>query len=120
MVVRFADTSTKMDEAVRLAEQSGGVLEQICAGTLQVATMIESIAAATEEQTSSASSVRDGVTQIAVSSNETAQGAGDAAKAATVLWEQSRALTALVGGFKLDMSPANQVGTLAALGVRER
>lgn len=120
VVERFSSTSAKMDEAVGLASQSGQVLEQICQGTGQVAGMIESIAAATEEQSASAGSVRDGVSQMAVTTSETAQGADDASRAASALHEQSRVLTTLVGGFKLDMPPVNHGATLAALGVRER
>jgi methyl-accepting chemotaxis protein len=102
-VERFGHTAAKVDEAVGLAEKSGQVLDLICESTNQVSGTIESIAAATEQQNAAARSVRDGITMIATSTNETAQGAAEAARAAATLSQKSSELTDLVGGFKLTM-----------------
>lgn len=111
-VERFAHTAVKVDEAVGLAEKSGQVLDLICESTSQVSGTIESIAAATEEQNAAARSVRDGITMIATSTSETAQGAAEAARSACTLSQKSSELTDLVGGFKLDM-PTSADGTQA-------
>jgi methyl-accepting chemotaxis protein len=106
VVAQIGQTAAGAEAGVKLAEETGAALTEIVSDTGSVASMIQSIAAATEEQTAASTSVRTNVTSIETSSQEAAGAANEVAKAAATLYDQSRELQALVGGFKIKRAQA--------------
>ena len=100
-VERMTAGTEQVQVGVQKATQAGQSLEQIVAGAQEVAGMIQSIAAAAEEQSAAAEQVSRGVQQVSAVTNQSAEGAGESAMAANQLSEKAEQLQALVGRFKL-------------------
>jgi len=90
-----------VSEGVTLAGNAGDSLREIVGGSGQVATMIQSIAAGAEEQSSAATEVSRSIEAINAISNESAEGVRQAAEAATQLSTKAEQLQALVSRFRL-------------------
>jgi methyl-accepting chemotaxis protein len=96
----------KVQAGVKLAEQAGSVLAGIVEGSGKVASMIQTIAAASEEQSAAAEQISKNVDQINAVTTQAAQGASQAAAAATQLSAKSEQLQRLVGQFKFNARAA--------------
>ncbi len=107
-VERMSTGTERVDEGVRLAEQAGDSLSAIVEGSDRVATMIQSIAAAAEEQSAASEEIARNVEQINAVTKQSAEGAGQAAQAATQLSGKAEQLQQLVGQFKLQRAVAEQ------------
>nr|WP_280102111.1 methyl-accepting chemotaxis protein [Vibrio nigripulchritudo] len=101
-VNRMDAGTTHVEEGVELAGRAGTSLEHIVAGAEAVASMIDSIAAASEEQANASAAVRESVVTVSeVSKNANSQ-ASDAASSARELSSQTEKLKSLVSQFKVS------------------
>ncbi|CCN85615.1 putative Methyl-accepting chemotaxis protein [Vibrio nigripulchritudo SFn27] len=101
-VNRMDAGTTHVEEGVELAGRAGTSLEDIVAGAEAVASMIDSIAAASEEQANASAAVRESVVTVSeVSKNANSQ-ASDAASSARELSSQTEKLKSLVSQFKVS------------------
>jgi methyl-accepting chemotaxis protein len=87
---------------VEKATSAGESLEKIVRASRDVATMIQSIAAAAEQQSSASEEVSRSMSSIQVITQESTKGAQQAAEAATSLSEKAEKLNQLVARFKLN------------------
>ncbi|PKF80389.1 chemotaxis protein [Vibrio sp. vnigr-6D03] len=101
-VDRMNAGTSHVEEGVELAGKAGTSLEDIVAGAEAVATMIDSIAAASEEQANASVAVRESVETVSeVSKNANSQ-ANQAASSARDLSSQTDKLKTLVAQFKVS------------------
>ncbi|MEQ9453230.1 MAG: methyl-accepting chemotaxis protein [Phycisphaeraceae bacterium] len=91
----------RVGRGVDQAEQAGDSLRQIVDNTLQVGTMIQSIAASSREQSIASQEVSKNVEQITVIGQESSEAAQSAAEVASVLSGRAEQLQKLVRQFKL-------------------
>lgn len=101
-VDRMQSGQERVDEGVQLAEQAGEALGVIVNESQALAGMIQSIAAAAEEQSAASTEVAQTVESINAVTNESTEGVRQAAQAAAQLSAKSEELQQLVGQFKLD------------------
>jgi methyl-accepting chemotaxis protein len=101
-VQRMGSGTERVTEGVSLAEQAGESLQSIVNGSKTVAEMIQSIAAAAEEQSAAAEQISKNVESINAVTRQSAEGADQAASAATQLSSKSEQLQRLVGQFKIE------------------
>ena len=101
-VQRMGSGTERVTEGVTLAEQAGESLQSIVNGSKTVAEMIQSIAAAAEEQSAAAEQISKNVESINAVTRQSAEGADQAASAATQLSSKSEQLQRLVGQFKIE------------------
>jgi methyl-accepting chemotaxis protein len=92
----------RVAEGAQLADQAGEALMAIVTGSREVAGMIQSIAAGSEEQSAAAEQIARNVESINAVSQQAAEGASQAAAAAAQLSAKSEQLQQLVGQFKLQ------------------
>ncbi len=100
-VEQIGEGSKRVERGVELANSAGEALSRITGSSQRMTGMVQSIAAAAEEQSATAEEIARSVEQINAVTRESADGAGQAAKAAALLSEQSEKLQVLVGRFKL-------------------
>lgn len=100
-VERMQSGTSRVDEGVSLARQAGSALTSIVESSQGVAAMIQSIAAAAEQQSNASGEISRNVEQINAVTSESAQGVQQAAAAATQLSEKAEQLQSLVGRFRL-------------------
>jgi methyl-accepting chemotaxis protein len=100
-VDRMNSGTTQVKVGVERATHAGESLKRIVSSARDVAGMIQSIAAAAEEQGAASEEVSRNVEAINAVSRQTAEGAAQAASAATDLSAKAEALQSLVGRFKL-------------------
>lgn len=93
--------SGRVIKGVELANSAGSALERIHGSSSTVSTMIEAIAAASDQQSSASDQIARSVEQINAVTRESSDAASQVAKAATMLSEQSETLSGLVGRFKI-------------------
>ncbi len=101
-VDRMNDGTERVTQGVELAQQAGSSLETIVASAREVATMIQAIAAATEEQGAAAGEISQNAESISAVTREATEGANQAAQAAVQLSEKAEQLKAIVSSFKID------------------
>ncbi|MCG8510726.1 MAG: methyl-accepting chemotaxis protein [Rhodospirillales bacterium] len=101
-VQRMSSGTEKVDEGVRLAESAGESLGSIVSDSKNVAEMIQSIAAASEEQSAASEEISRNVESINAVTRQSAEGAGQAAAAATQLSVKAEELQTLVNQFKTE------------------
>jgi len=101
-VERMEDGTQRVNAGVELADKAGEALGRIVEGSKGVSEMIQSIAAAAEQQNSASAEISRNVESINAVTNESAQGVQQAAQAAGQLSEKAEQLQALVGKFKLS------------------
>ncbi|WP_432799866.1 methyl-accepting chemotaxis protein [Poriferisphaera sp. WC338] len=102
VVNRMGEGNVRVKEGVELAEQAGDTLKAIVDGSQHVADMIKAIAAAAEQQTAASELIGRNIETITSVANESAQGTGQAAVAATQLSDKAEQLQQLVSQFKLE------------------
>jgi methyl-accepting chemotaxis protein len=91
----------RVTKGVDLANNAGQVLEKIVTGSKNVESMIQSIAAAAEEQSAATEQISRSLEQINAVTRESNQAAGQSAQAAATLSEQAENLKRLVERFKI-------------------
>ncbi len=101
-VDRMTSGQERVQEGVQLAEQAGQALDAIVSESQSLAGMIQSIAAASEEQSAASTEVSQNVEAINAITNESTEGVRQAAQAAAQLSAKSEQLQEIVGRFKLD------------------
>jgi methyl-accepting chemotaxis protein len=100
-VERIEAGAKRVVHGVELANSAGQALSSIVGSGKMVQEMVESIAAASEEQSSASEQIARNVEQISAVAVENSQGAEQAARAAAELAAQARKLQSLIGTFKL-------------------
>ncbi|QDU34051.1 Methyl-accepting chemotaxis protein PctB [Poriferisphaera corsica] len=90
-----------VEEGVTLANEAGDALSSILSGSREVEGMVQSIAAASEEQSAAASEIAGHITAIRSGTEESSEGAKQMAVAANQMSENANQLKALVSQFKL-------------------
>ncbi len=93
--------SRQVQAGVSRASEAGESLERITTRARDVAGMIQSIAAAAEQQSAAGTQIARGVENISAVTSEAAVGAAEAAMAAEQLSHKAEALQKLVGQFKV-------------------
>jgi methyl-accepting chemotaxis protein len=101
-VGRMSNSTDRVSEGVEFAQQAGESLTSIVSSSKGVASMIESIAAAADQQSAASTEISRNVEQINAVTNESAQGVAQAAEAANQLSVHAEELQSLVGQFKLN------------------
>jgi methyl-accepting chemotaxis protein len=100
-VRRIESGSQRVSRGVELSNTAGDALKRIVASSQSLTGMVQSIAAASEEQSSASEQISRSVQQISAVTRESAQGAAQAANAAGELSRQAERLQQLVGRFKV-------------------
>ena len=93
--------STRVAKGVDLAQNAGQALGRISQSSQGLAGMVQSIAAAAEEQAASSQQIAKAVETINAVTRESSQGAAQVAQAASDLSQQSEKLQGMVQRFKL-------------------
>ena len=107
-VEQMSEGTERVNEGVTYAEKAGNALEAIVNGSKQVSSMIQSIAAASDQQATATHEISRSLDTINSVTRHSSEGAQQAACAATQLSEKSEQLRALVSQFKLhDQSTGN-------------
>ncbi|MEM1098705.1 MAG: methyl-accepting chemotaxis protein [Planctomycetota bacterium] len=100
-VVRMSAGTEQVKEGVQRAELAGQSLQSIVANASDVAGMIHSIAAATEEQSATAEEINRAVAGADASIREAAEGSEQASVAVLSLSQKAEELQSMIGRFKL-------------------
>jgi methyl-accepting chemotaxis protein len=100
-VQRMSSGTKMVQHGVELSSRTQEALEAIVSSSQQVAGMIQSIAAAAEEQSVAAGQIASSVDNINVVTRQSAEGVGQAADAATQLSRKAEALQSMVGRFHI-------------------
>jgi methyl-accepting chemotaxis protein len=100
-VQRIDAGSKRVKTGVELASSAGEALNRIVSSSQGLAGMVQSIAAASEEQSSASEQISRSVEQITAVTKESAEGASQAARAAADLSAQAERLQELVAKFKV-------------------
>jgi len=100
-VARMNTGTEQVNHGVEKATQAGQSLEQIVASARSVAAVISEIAAATEEQAATSDEISRNIESINAVTQETVQGASQAASASVELSGRAEELRALVSRFKV-------------------
>tara|TARA_Y100001933_G_scaffold265256_1_gene338410 strand:+ start:50612 stop:52591 length:1980 start_codon:yes stop_codon:yes gene_type:complete len=90
-----------VDEGVNAASSAGEALSRIVDGTQEVGTLVASIAAATEQQSSATQEISRSLESISSASEESNQAAGQAADAAGQLSRRAESLQTMINQFKV-------------------
>lgn len=93
--------AANVTKGVDLANEAGAKLEKIVSGSRNVETMVQSIAAAAEEQSAATEQISRSVSEITTVTRESNQAAGQSAQAAAQLSRQAEELKALVDQFRV-------------------
>jgi len=91
----------RVGKGVELANAAGEALGRIVNASATLQTMVQSIAAAAEEQSAASEEIARSVESISAVTKESTHGAQQAATAATELSKQAEKLQSLVGRFKV-------------------
>ncbi len=94
--------SRQVQTGVSKATTAGQSLAQIVANSREVASMVQSIAAATEEQSATSEEVARSIESIASVTEQSQQGSHQAAQAAAMLADRAGHLQELVGRFRVE------------------
>jgi len=101
-VQRMDAGTEQVQTGVERATQAGQSLGQIVTSAQEVAGMIQSIAAAADQQSAASEEVSRNVEAVSAVINQSSEGASQAAIAATGLSAQAEQLQALTSKFKID------------------
>ncbi len=93
--------TTKVTAGVELAASAGSALSKITASSQNLRAMVQSIAAAAEEQSAASGEIAKNVERINAVTRESTQGATQSASAASQLSAQAETLQQLVSKFKI-------------------
>ena len=91
----------EVESGIELADKAGSSLQMIINSTTELLDMINQIAAASEEQSSTSEEISKNVAMMAKVSSGSAQNIGDIATTAGELARMTEALTSLVNQFKI-------------------
>ena len=105
-VERMDAGSRQVESGVGKATEAGRSLTQIVSNAREVASMIQSIAAATEEQSATSEEVARNIEGIAAVTQQSRDGSAKAAEAAHILAERAERLQGLVSKFKVQPASA--------------
>ena len=105
-VERMGAGSRQVESGVAKATEAGQSLTQIVSNAKDVASMIQSIAAATEEQSATSEEVARNIEMIATVTERSRVGSQQAADAARMLSERAERLSGLVGKFRVESRTA--------------
>ncbi|MGI6370008.1 MAG: methyl-accepting chemotaxis protein [Candidatus Kapaibacterium sp.] len=92
----------EVESGIELADKAGSSLQMIINSTTELLDMINQIAAASEEQSSTSEEISKNVAMMAKVSSGSAQNIGDIATTAGELARMTEALTSLVNQFKIN------------------
>ena len=98
-VNRMEEALQNVEQATKLAKQSGEALSRIVGNVESTADQVKAIAAASEEQSASSAGIDDSIKKVNVMSHQTTEAMSEAAKAITGLAQQIETLRKLI----LDM-----------------
>ena len=101
-VQRMRAGPERVTQGVELAGRAGASLEEIVAGAGDVAGLVQSIAAAAEQQSSASEEVSRNVESITAVASQAAEGAQQSAAASAQLSGKAEQLQQLVGRFTLS------------------
>ena len=93
--------TSRVSRGVELAHSAGEALARIVESSRSVQSMVQSIAAASEEQSAASTQIARSVEQIDSVTRESLEGARRSAQAAAQLSSQAESLRTLVGQFKI-------------------
>ncbi|MCA9300175.1 MAG: hypothetical protein KDA28_13975 [Phycisphaerales bacterium] len=99
-VVRMNTGTDEVTVGVERAEQAGRALQQIVTSAGDVTSMVQSIAAASEQQSKASREFTRDIEKIASVTRQTSDGTSRTAAAAAQLSEQAQSLQRLVGQFR--------------------
>ena len=105
-VERMQTGTAQVESGVTKAASAGDSLQRIVAGAQEVAGMIQSIAAAAEQQSAASEEVAKSIETISAATRQASEGSAQAATAATGLSTKAEELLALVDRFKLPTTKA--------------
>lgn len=108
--------NTEVEAGIALADRAGAALERIVDGTTRTIDMVAQIAAATEEQSTTAEQMARSVELISTVSNESASGIAGIARSAEGLDGLTGELHALVQHFRVDAAASGAPLRLGARG----
>jgi len=100
-VSRMTSGTDQVGQGVESAREAGRSLDQIVGNASEVAAMIQSIAAATEEQSATTEQITLNIDTASSSIREAAEGASQSSMAVVSLSQKAEELQALIGRFKL-------------------
>jgi methyl-accepting chemotaxis protein len=98
----------EVEEGILLADRAGEALHRIVGGVDQTVDMIQQIAAASEEQSSTSEQISRSVEMISSVSGESAQGVSQIAQATDGLSRQTDQLRNLVASFRTSSTPVHE------------
>lgn len=101
-VEKMKGGTARVREGVELAERAGDSLETIVSRAQSVSGMIESIAAAANQQAEAGEQISIAVTSIAEVTRQSGEGTNQAAQAATNLSQLAEQLQGMVSRFRID------------------
>ncbi|MEM1213001.1 MAG: methyl-accepting chemotaxis protein [Planctomycetota bacterium] len=93
---------TQVEAGVNYATQAGSSLEEIVSNTDEVASMIQSIAAATEQQSATSEQINNNLESTVAAIQQSAQATNQASSAVGQLSMKAEELQRLIGRFKLE------------------
>jgi methyl-accepting chemotaxis protein len=100
-VQRMEAGSARVEQGVNKAHEAGASLERIVGAAQSVTSMIQSIAAAAEQQSAASEEVSRNIASIEAVARQTREGTDQAARAAGDLSTKAERLQTLVNGFKV-------------------
>ncbi len=100
-VTQIQASTERVGKGVELASSAGEALSRIVDGSKSVQDMVQSIAAASEQQSAASTQIARNIEQIDGITRESLEGAQQSAKAAAQLSTQTDGLREIVGQFKI-------------------
>ncbi|MDX2016465.1 MAG: HAMP domain-containing methyl-accepting chemotaxis protein [Planctomycetota bacterium] len=100
-VQRMDRGRARVDESVKLAQNSGAAMNKIVAAQRTVQDLVQAIAGSAAEQRTASEQIAKSVSSIAAVARETTQGAEQTSQAANELSQEAESLRALVNQFRI-------------------
>ncbi len=100
-VAQIESGAERVNKGVELATQAGTSLSTIVESSSKVGSMVQSIAAAADQQAGTSNQIAKSVEEINAITRESTEGASQAAQAAAQLSRQAEELQAVVGRFRV-------------------
>ena len=101
-VAQMNDGTQQVETGVARAAEADANLKKIVTSAQEVASMVQSIAAAAEQQSAASGAVSRSVTSIAEVTNQTSERVGHIASAAEGLSTSTQSLMSIVGNFNIE------------------
>lgn len=113
---RMSTCSKAVQNGVDLARTAGDSLSRIATGSSELSSMIQSIAAATEEQSAASEQITRNIAGIAEAGRRNAEQAELVSTAAESLGRSTASLLNLVGKFRVDSARADPISEMSRRG----